>query len=587
MPTLSARARSQILEAIDRGHWVLLNDVHLAQSWMPRLTEIVHSIDVQRVHEQFRLWMISAPIDERTPERAFPPLLIEASVVLHLEPSITGARAIVEGLGKNNAADALQNRMRVLLMHFHSLMCHSNFRPGLAWQMPYSFTPWDLRTAVSLLGTAISVRAGNSRMPTETLELLCPFLLNKVTYGSHIVDPSDAQRVRLLFESALERSAKSVKDMRKGSIRRPSLNTSAGARRGSARGSVSSSKLRVSTGVHLPVSSADQSISSEVEDFVLEVFGQTNVYSNHSLPGWSRASDGESGEDIIMRAEELFMEEKTIETLRKCTHELCHVLGAEDSSTEESGHEQQRQQQHGVATYEDQVEESCNEVLTALPARIVLSAAHGGNMLDSQVAVSLVDSKVREEALLFNKTLGDIRADIELLRSAMRGECKPGPEGITLCDALSKRFVPAKWDIYAPTDGSLAISLDMWCSLTVRHRFSMQSFLDREHRIVMIGLFSWPRSLVASMYQEFARKRKVATEEIDLHFICTNIAYEDDKTVIKDSSSSRRQNEDDGGAGITVTTDSGKEKEGFDTLYIGGVSDQLRQVLLRPRTILT
>ena len=77
---------------------------------MPRLCEIVHGIDVERVHEQFRLWMISAPLNERSPERGFPPLLIEASVVLHLEPSITGARAIVEDFGRNNAVNSFQTR---------------------------------------------------------------------------------------------------------------------------------------------------------------------------------------------------------------------------------------------------------------------------------------------------------------------------------------------------------------------------------------------------------------------------------------------------------------------------------------------
>ena len=237
----AAYAKRQIIEAIDRGHWVLLNDIHLAPTWMPRLCEVVHGINVERVHEQFRLWMISAPVDDRSADRAFPPLLIEASVVLHIESSITGAQAIVEDLGRNNAADAFQGQMRALLLHFHSLMCHSNFRPGFAWQMPYRFTPWDLRTAVTLLSTVANDRAGQVRVRTEVLQLLCPFILSDATYGSHIVDPSDAYRVRLLFENALQRSAKSPKAMRKASIRRPSITASTSARRGSARRSFNTS----------------------------------------------------------------------------------------------------------------------------------------------------------------------------------------------------------------------------------------------------------------------------------------------------------------------------------------------------------
>ena len=417
--------------------------------------------------------------------------------------------------------------MRALLVRFHTLICHTNFRPGLAWQMPYRFTPWDLRTAVTLLSTVVSERPGSSRAHAETLQLLCPFVLSEATYGSHVVDPSDAFRVRLLFRNALQRSTKSARATRKGSIRRPSLNQSASARRGSARGSISGKggrggglsspgstvrKLRVSTGVLLPVSAAEHSISSEVDDFVTEVFGQQDIYGHGRLSGSSRATDGVSGDDILLRAEETFMKERTIESLRQCTRDLCHVFGREvlDKETKKQQRQQWQEQQQQASSYEDKVEDSCSEILTALPARIVLSAAHGGNAVGSQIAVSLVDSKVREEALLFNKTLGDIRTDIELLRSAMRGDCKPGPHVISLCDALSQHFVPAKWDIYAPMDGSLAMSLGIWCRLTVHHRSSMQNFLAREHRIVMIGLFSWPRSLVASMYQEFARKRKVS-----------------------------------------------------------------------------
>jgi dynein heavy chain len=50
-------AKNAIEQAVDMGKWVLLQNCHLAVSWLPTLDKLVSQIIPDRTHTDFRLWL--------------------------------------------------------------------------------------------------------------------------------------------------------------------------------------------------------------------------------------------------------------------------------------------------------------------------------------------------------------------------------------------------------------------------------------------------------------------------------------------------------------------------------------------------
>ena len=54
------KAYAMVIDNSQKGGWVLLQNCHLAVSWMPQLEKLVQELH-DNMHKDFRLWLTSMP----------------------------------------------------------------------------------------------------------------------------------------------------------------------------------------------------------------------------------------------------------------------------------------------------------------------------------------------------------------------------------------------------------------------------------------------------------------------------------------------------------------------------------------------
>jgi len=187
-------AEKMLASGMDSGDWVLLQNCHLYESWMPTLESIVENFNPEKVHIEFRLWLTSMPA------AFFPVLILQGSVKMTKEPP-KGLRASMKAtylalnddlLDKTNHP-ANYKKLLFGLCFFHATCIERKKFGPLGWNQPYSFGETDRGISISQLAEFLD---NYNDVPWDVLK----FIVAIVNYGGRITDDKDIRTSEILID---------------------------------------------------------------------------------------------------------------------------------------------------------------------------------------------------------------------------------------------------------------------------------------------------------------------------------------------------------------------------------------------------
>jgi dynein heavy chain, axonemal len=136
------KAQNLIINGRKNGDWVLLENCHLAVSWLETLGKLFENQDPKEINPYFRLWLTSMPTAQ------FPVKLLQSSIKITNEPP-KGLRETALGLyseldkNKYTAYSIQSKRMIYQLVMYHCIITERRKYGSIGWNISYDWVNSD------------------------------------------------------------------------------------------------------------------------------------------------------------------------------------------------------------------------------------------------------------------------------------------------------------------------------------------------------------------------------------------------------------------------------------------------------------
>ncbi|MEJ1273094.1 hypothetical protein NN561_003953 [Cricetulus griseus] len=184
--------------AAKKGHWVILQNIHLVAKWLGTLEKKLEELSKES-HPDFRVFISAEPAP--SPEgHIIPQGILENSVKITNEPP-TGMHANLHKALDNFTQDTLEMCSRetefksilFALCYFHAVVAERRKFGPQGWNRSYPFNTGDLTISVNVLYNFLEA---NTKVPYDDLR----YLFGEIMYGGHITDDWDRRLCRTYLE---------------------------------------------------------------------------------------------------------------------------------------------------------------------------------------------------------------------------------------------------------------------------------------------------------------------------------------------------------------------------------------------------
>lgn len=187
----------QALERLSHtGGWVMLQNIHLMNKWLPTLERSLESLG-ESAHKDFRVFLTAEPANH------IPQGILQVSIKVANEAPQTLRANLLRAYANFNQ-DTLescmkQNEFKTILFalcFFHALVLGRRRFGFQGWSRAYSFNVGDLTISANVLFNYLEA---NTNVPWEDIR----YMFGEIMYGGHITDKWDRRTCSTYLETLL------------------------------------------------------------------------------------------------------------------------------------------------------------------------------------------------------------------------------------------------------------------------------------------------------------------------------------------------------------------------------------------------